>query len=102
MTAAPAFQTLLYDVAAGQWAAEAIAWAGIDATLLAPVRGSADRAGAITVDGREIEAAVGGADTACALAGLGLGAGDGFVAVGSGSPVCQCPESEASTSGCQA
>lgn len=79
--------TLLYDVAAGEWSADAIAWAGVEASLLAPVLSSADRAGAIAVGGRDLEAAVGGADTACALAGLGLGAGDGFVAVGSGSQI---------------
>jgi xylulokinase len=79
--------TLLFDVAAGAWSADAVAWAGVDPAVLPPVRSSTDRAGAITVGGREIESAVGGADTACALTGLGLGAGDGFVAVGSGSQI---------------
>ena len=80
--------TLLFDVAAGDWSAEAIAWAGIDPAVLPPVRGSTDRAGAVALgEGREVEAAVGGADTACALTGLGLGAGEGFVAVGSGSQI---------------
>ena len=79
--------TLLYDVVDGTWSATAIAWTGIDADVLPPVRGSADPVGAIAVADREIACAVGGADTACALAGLGLSAGDGFVAVGSGAQV---------------
>lgn len=79
--------TLLFDVVSGDWDAEAMAWAGVEAGVLAPVRGSTDRPGAIVVDGRELPCATGGADTACALAGLGLSAGDGFVAVGSGAQV---------------
>ena len=47
----------------------------------------------------QVPAAVGGADTACALAGLGLGPGSGFVAVGSGAQVVRVmstPELDAS------
>ena len=79
--------TLLYDVVAGDWSDRALAWAGIDRALLPPVRSSVDREGSIRIDDVELPSAVGGADTACALAGLGLLPGDGFVAVGSGSQV---------------
>jgi xylulokinase len=79
--------TLLYDVVAGDWSDRAMAWAGVDPSLLPAVRGSADRDGVIAVGADEWPCAVGGADTACALAGLGLLTGDGFVAVGSGSQV---------------
>lgn len=79
--------TLLFDVTAGAWSPQAMTWAGVDESRLAPVLGSTTSAGAIEVDGRQVACVVGGADTACALAGLGLGPGDGFVAVGSGSQV---------------
>ena len=77
--------TLLYDVAAGHWSAEAVAWAGIDAGLLPALVASQSGAGVIRIDAEEIPAAVGGADTACVISGLGLRPGEGFVAVGSGS-----------------
>lgn len=77
--------TLLFDVAAGTWSDEAISWAGIPLELLPPVRASQAGAGTVRVRGHEIPAAVGGADTACVIVGLGLGAGEGFTAVGSGS-----------------
>lgn len=77
--------TLLYDVADGQWSVAAVAWAGIDASLLPPVRASQASGGTIRIGARELPCAIGGADTACALAGLGLRSGGGFVAVGTGS-----------------
>lgn len=77
--------TLLFDVADGRWSAEAIAWAGVDAAVLPEVRASEAAAGTIVLGGHEIAASVGGADTACAISGLGLGNGEGFIAVGSGS-----------------
>jgi xylulokinase len=76
--------TLLFDVAVGTWSSTAGDWAGIAAHLLAPVRGSAQPAGTVRLGDTELPCAVGGADTACALAGLGLRPGDGFIAVGSG------------------
>lgn len=79
--------TLLYDVVAGDWSDRAVAWVGLDRALLPPVRGSVDREGSIRLGATELPCAVGGADTACALAGLGLLPGDGFLAVGSGSQV---------------
>ena len=81
--------TLLYDVVSGEWSERALAWVGLQASLLPPVRGSADPAGVLTLPGLDapLPCVVGAADTACALAGLGLGADDGFVAVGSGAQV---------------
>jgi xylulokinase len=80
--------TLLFDVAEGTWSARALEWLGLDPALLPEVRGSADAAGSIRVDGGPaLPCVVGGADTACALAGLGLATGDGFLAVGSGAQV---------------
>ena len=79
--------TLLYDVAAGTWSTTALEWAGVAPHLLAPLRGSARRAGVVRLGQREFPAGVGGADTACALAGLGLAPGEGFVAVGSGAQI---------------
>ncbi len=77
--------TLLFDVSAGMWSDDAVAWAGVDPSLLPGIGASEAEAGAIEIDGLSIPAAVGGADTACVISGLGLAAGDGFVAVGSGS-----------------
>ena len=77
--------TLLYDVVDSRWSEDAIDWAGLDAAILPPVRASHAPAGTVRLAGRELPCVVGGADTACALAGLGLEPGDGFVAVGTGS-----------------
>ncbi|MBK9741294.1 MAG: xylulose kinase [Actinobacteria bacterium] len=81
--------TLMYDVVAGGWSSVMIDWLGVDGTLLPPVLASTDRSGSVRIgeSGIEVPCAVGGADTACALAGLGLGPGSGFVAVGSGAQV---------------
>ena len=81
--------TLMYDVSAGQWAPGVLEWAGLDPALLPPVLGSHQPAGSLTLEGFAggLPCVVGGADTACALAGLGLGPGGGFVAVGSGAQV---------------
>ena len=78
--------TLLYDVVAGRWSAEAIAWTGANPNLVAEVRGSSAPAGEVAFAcGVRAPAVVGGADTACAMAGIGLRVGDGFIAVGTGS-----------------
>lgn len=87
--------TLLYDVVAGEWSPEAIAWAGISLSLLPPVLASTTIAGAIHVETREVPCAIGAADTAAALTGLGLGSGEGFVAVGSGSQVVRVMDTPA-------
>jgi len=85
--------TLLFDVAAGQWSAEAVAWAGIDPSVLPAVQASESSAGTVRIDGSEVPAAVGGADTACVVVGLGLSAGEGFTAVGSGSQTVRLMDS---------
>lgn len=78
--------TLLYDVVAGRWSTEAIAWTGVNANLVAEVRDSSAGAGEVAFAcGVRAPAVVGGADTACAMAGIGLRVGDGFIAVGTGS-----------------
>ena len=78
--------TLLYDVVAGRWSAEAIAWTGVNANLVPEVRDSSAGAGEVAFAcGVHAPAVVGGADTACAMAGIGLRVGDGFIAVGTGS-----------------
>jgi len=81
--------TLLFDVVSGTWSAWALDWLGMGASLLPPVVASHERVGAVRLQGfpDPLPCAVGAADTACALAGLGLGAGGGFVAVGSGAQV---------------
>ncbi len=81
--------TLLFDVVDGAWSPMALGWLGLPDRLLPAIRTSTDPAGSITLEGYsdEIACVVGGADTACALAGLGLAAGGGFVAVGSGAQV---------------
>jgi xylulokinase len=77
--------TLLFDVGAGQWSEEALDWCGIDPALLPPVRASQSAGGNVRLDGHDLMSAIGGADTACVVSGLGLVAGQGFIAVGSGS-----------------
>jgi xylulokinase len=80
--------TLLFDVVDGRWSPDAVEWTGIDPSLLAPVRSSTASGGTLRLDPwGDIPCALGGADTACALAGLGLGVGEGFIAVGSGAQV---------------
>ena len=77
--------TLLFDVGVGQWSKEAVTWSAIDPKLLPPVRASQSDGGIVQFGGQEIKSAIGGADTACVVAGLGLVPGQGFIAVGSGS-----------------
>lgn len=79
--------TLLYDVVDGAWSPQAIAWTGIDASLLPPVMPSTQQTGHVRVEKREAPCAIGAADTAAALTGLGLGVGEGFIAVGTGAQV---------------
>jgi xylulokinase len=71
--------TLLFDVAAGTWDAIACEWVGIDPAVLPPVRASQGAAGVVRIAGRDIPSTVGGADTACAIAGIGLSSGQGFI-----------------------
>ena len=79
--------TLLCDVATGQWSTLPIEWSGIAPGLLPEIHPSHADAGHITLSGITIPCVYGGADTACAISGLGLRPGEGFVAVGSGAQV---------------
>jgi xylulokinase len=84
--------TLLFDVGAGRWSEEAVAWSGFDPSLLPAVRASQSQGGYVRLDGKEFVSAIGGADTACVVAGLGLIPGQGFIAVGSGSQTVRVME----------
>jgi len=79
--------TLLCDVASGEWSHLPVEWSGIDLGLLPDIHSSHEEAGHVTLAGVSLPCVFGGADTACALSGLGLVAGEGFVAVGSGAQV---------------
>lgn len=79
--------TLLCDVATGEWADTPLEWSGIQRALLPDIRSSQENAGDVTIAGVSLPCVFGGADTACAITGLGLGPGGGFVAVGSGAQV---------------
>lgn len=79
--------TLLSDVASGKWSDTPIAWSGINSALLPNLYSSQESAGFVTIAGVTLPSVFGGADTACAIAGLGLDPGQGFVAVGSGAQV---------------
>lgn len=79
--------TLLNDVATGQWSDTPIAWSGIKHGLLPHIYASHESAGLVTVAGVTLPCVYGGADTSCAIAGLGLEPGGGFIAVGSGAQV---------------
>jgi xylulokinase len=74
--------TLLFDVVSGAWSTAALDWLGIDPALLPAVLASTDEAGEVRLGDRDLPCIVGGADTACALA--GIGAVPGFLAVGTG------------------
>lgn len=79
--------TLLCDVASGEWSDTPIQWSGIHRPLLPDIHSSHEDAGHVRIAGLTLPCVFGGADTACAIAGLGLGPGGGFVAVGSGAQV---------------
>ena len=79
--------TLLNDVATGQWSDTPMAWSGIKPGLLSHIYASHESAGLVTVAGVTLPCVYGGADTSCAIAGLGLEPGGGFIAVGSGAQV---------------
>jgi xylulokinase len=79
--------TLLSDVATGEWSSVAVEWSGTRPHLLPPIYASHEDAGQITIASHTLPSVFGGADTACAIAGLGLDAGAGFIAVGSGAQV---------------
>ncbi len=86
--------TLLWDVPADRWSDSACRIFGVDRELLAPVRGSEDSAGVVTVGGGAtfgltpgLPVAIGGADTACALRGAGVGPGRYQVSTGTGGQI---------------
>jgi len=79
--------TLMCDVATGTWDEQAIAWTNAPRQAIAPIWDSCRAAGEVHIAGQHLPAVVGGADTACALAGIGLEPGQAFIAVGTGSQV---------------
>lgn len=79
--------TLLSDVATGQWSDTPVTWSGIKPELLPDIYSSQENAGDVTIAGLTMPSVYGGADTSCAIVGLGLKPGGGFVAVGSGAQV---------------
>lgn len=85
--------TLLFDVVVGEWSRTALGWLGLDPALLPPVVASTGEGGVVRLGDRDLPCIVGGADTACALA--GLGAVEGFVAVGTGAQVVRRLDSPA-------
>ena len=87
--------TLLFDVTTGQWNAEAVAWAGITEDMLPPMRSSTEIAGEVRVEKRVVPCAIGAADTAAAISGLGLTSGEGFIAVGTGAQIVRLMNSPA-------
>ncbi|MHB1066288.1 MAG: xylulokinase [Candidatus Nanopelagicales bacterium] len=79
--------TLMADVATARWSTAVLDWLGLEPALLPPIVGSGEPCGTVRLGGRDWPVVAGGADTACALAGLGLGLDGGFVAVGTGAQV---------------
>lgn len=79
--------TLMCDVATGTWDEQAVAWTCAPPDALPPILDSRHGAGVIRIADDEAPVVVGGADTACALAGIGLMPGEAFIAVGTGSQV---------------
>lgn len=77
--------TLMFDVTTGSWSSDVRQWLSLADDAIPPVLSSTAEIGAVRVGEVSIPAVVGGADTACALAGLGVDGG--FIAVGSGSQV---------------
>lgn len=78
--------TLLYDLVSGAWSATSLAACGVRPELLAPVIASDAVGGTVRGDGPlgGLPVAVGGADAACGIHGLGLPAGSGALALGTG------------------
>lgn len=79
--------TLLSDVATGHWSETSVTWSGIKPEWLPDIYSSHESAGDVTTAGLTMPCVYGGADTSCAIAGLGLEPGGGFVAVGSGAQI---------------
>ncbi len=82
--------TLLFDLVEGRWSAAAMAACGVREGLLAPIRSSSAFAGEVVREGSVLcglPVALGGADAACAVHGLGLAAGEGSLTVGTGAQI---------------
>jgi len=78
--------TLLYDLVAGRWSDVAMAACGVRADLLPAVTASDALAGEVRSGSplAGLPVAVGGADAACGIHGLGLPVGAGALALGTG------------------
>ncbi len=82
--------TLLYDIVDGRWSEAAMAAARVRLDLLAPVASSSAVGGEIGSLGGALAGlpvAVGGADAACGVRGLGLPSGRGAIALGTGAQI---------------
>ena len=82
--------TLLYDIVDGRWSEAAMAAARVRPDLLAPVTSSSAVGGEIGRLGGALAGlpvAVGGADAACGVRGLGLPSGRGAIALGTGAQI---------------
>ena len=80
--------TLLYDVVDGAWSDVAMAACQVRPELLAPISASTHRGGEVTSGPLAgIPVAVGGADAACGIRGLGLRTGEGAIALGTGAQI---------------
>ncbi len=82
--------TLLYDLVEGGWSAQALAACHVREDLLAPIENSSFSAGVVNRGGSPLAGlpiALGGADAACAVHGLGLRSGEGSITVGTGSQI---------------
>ena len=93
--------TLLYDLVSGTWSAPALHACGVRPELLPPITSSDALAGEVTLPSALIglPVAVGGADAACGIHGLGLQPGSGALALGTGaqlSSVIARPDPDAS------
>lgn len=88
--------TLLWDVSADRWSEEACRVFGADPGWLAPVLGSAEVAGTVSVSAAAdlglaaaLPVAVGAADTAAALLGAGVGVGESQLSTGTGAQLAR-------------
>lgn len=82
--------TLLYDVVDGRWSDAAIAACRVRPEMLASIRGSSAIVGEVSRASSVLAGlpvAVGGADAACGIRGLGLTTGHGAIALGTGAQI---------------
>lgn len=82
--------TLLYDLVDGRWSDAALTACRVSPELLAPIRPSGSYGGDVAREGSTLvglPVALGGADAACAVHGLGLSVGEGSLTVGTGAQI---------------